>query len=152
MRKLHLYKTKLIEDFQRGSNKYFYTAVNYITQYLCIFHLSLWQNLSKYLQYSCFYFLFLLHPIVCYTCILYFVQYLHGIAERTEDLVAPRGEHDVGCRVITSAASQGEECRVTPSEDEAAQEPRMCLKRATRYSLTIRHVPNTSKLKIKLGR
>ncbi len=83
----------------------------------------------------------------------YFVQYLHGIAERTEDLVAPpRGEHGVGCHVIISAASQGEECRVTPSEDEAAQEPLKYLKRTTRYSLTIRHVPNTSKLKIKLGR
>lgn len=58
-------------------------------------------------------------------------KYLHSIAEQTEDLITPS---------ITNL----EMC-------ENVHEKNRMLKRDTRISLTIRHVPKTSKLKLKFG-
>ena len=58
------------------------------------------------------------------------MKYLHGIAERTQDVVTERviNQSYLGCSVS--------------SEDT--------LNRSTRVSLTIRHVPKTFKIKLKL--
>lgn len=58
-------------------------------------------------------------------------KYLHSISERKEDLLVP-------------SISNIEMC-------ENVNEKNRILKRETRISLTIRHVPKTSKLKLKFG-
>lgn len=58
-------------------------------------------------------------------------KYLHSIAEQTEDLILP-------------TISNIEMC-------ENVDEKHRVLKRGKRVSLTIRHVPKTSKLKLKFG-
>lgn len=58
-------------------------------------------------------------------------KYLHSIRERTEDLICPTIANIEMCENV------GEKNRV--------------LKRDKRISLTIRHVPKTSKLKLKFG-
>ena len=59
-------------------------------------------------------------------------KYLHGIAERTEDIVT-----DKICNLshLGTAVNTGD-----------------TLTRSTRVSLTIRHVPKTLKIKLKLGK
>ena len=57
-------------------------------------------------------------------------NYLHGIAERT-------------CDIVTDNVKNVDMCRVTPGET---------LMRSTRISLTIRNVPKTVKFRINLGR
>ena len=59
-------------------------------------------------------------------------KYLHGIAERTEDIVTDK---------ICNLSHLG-----TPVNSGDT------LKRSTRVSLTIRHVPKTLKIKLKLGK
>ena len=56
--------------------------------------------------------------------------YLHGIAERESDIITDKVTNDTECNV-TSGAS---------------------LKRSTRVSLTIRHVPKVLKAHIRLGK
>lgn len=58
-------------------------------------------------------------------------KYLHSIAERTEDLITPEIANIEMC--------------------EIGNEKNRVLKREKRISLTIRHVPKTSKLKLKFG-
>ena len=59
-------------------------------------------------------------------------RYLHGIAERTEDIISDR-ICNFGC--LETPMKLGD-----------------ILKRTTRVSLTIRHVPKTLKVKLKLGK
>ncbi len=61
-----------------------------------------------------------------------YTKYLHGIAERTEDTVS-----DLICNLghLGTPVSVGGR-----------------LERTTRLSLTIRHVPKTLKIKLKLGK
>ena len=86
-------------------------------------------------------------------------QYLHGIAEKTEDRVS-RGQRVIprsGCAAVpvpedgqvpAVSVPDGPVPAVSVLEDGLVA----TVARGTRYSLTIRHVPNTSKLKIKLGK
>lgn len=59
-------------------------------------------------------------------------KYLHGIAMSQEDSVS---ERVVNCSHLSTPVALGE-----------------VLKRSTRVSLTIRHVPKTLKLKLRLGK
>ena len=84
-------------------------------------------------------------------------QYLHGIAEKTEDRVS-RGQRVIprsGCAVVP-VPEDGPVPAVSvpggPVPAVSVPEDGLVVARGTRYSLTIRHVPNTSKLKIKLGK
>ena len=61
-----------------------------------------------------------------------YTKYLHGIAERTEDVTTDR---------ICNLSHLDTPIKVGDA-----------LKRTTRVSLTIRHVPKTLKVKLKLGK
>jgi hypothetical protein len=79
----------------------------------------------------------------------YFIQYLHGIKETSEDMINDKVVQPQ--KIEHKEEAVGKICDFRNSSNATStQSSQIVVQRKTRISLTIRHVPKTKKIKIRL--